>query len=544
MPPRFPSSISINNVSSSSCRRTATSRLNYVSRSGGPGRTYSTRATAHLKPRLSTSSVGTSGSECWSEARNQVGAKRFFHASRPLLSTASDPYKVLGVPRNAAAGDIKKAYFALAKKYHPDTSKEKDAKEKFVEIQAAYDILSDKDKRAAYDRYGSASQQPGFDPDAFSSARGPFGGGGFGGFQDFGGPFGAAGGRSQADLFEALFGGAFGGGPRAGRAPGFESMNPRGDDIEVTVNVSFIESAKGTKRTVNVAPVVNCKPCTGSGLKPGAKRTTCGTCGGTGTRTFVVDSGFQMAATCPTCRGSGTLIPNGSQCGECAGIGKVKSRKAVEVEVPAGVEQGMTIRVPYQGNVPLEGKGKEGDLLVRVNVQPSKTFRRQGNNIYYEGKIPFHTAVLGDRVRVPTLDGEVEVRIPGGTQPGQEFVLKGRGVSTVYGREKGDQYVSFSVTIPRSLTPIQRELLQQYADDVEGKTGNTSDQKPSSTTNNASEGVSRERDEPPQGTASFSTKSSSSSSDFSSRSRSGPPPEHVDDDGWLGWARNKLRNLF
>lgn len=195
-------------------------------------------------------------------------------------------------------------------------------------------ILSDDKKRATYDRYGAASQQEGFDPDAFTNSRGPFGAGGFG-FQDFGSAFTSSGGRSQADLFETLFGSAFGGRGGRARSSGFHETY-RGDDIEASVGVSFLEACKGVKRSVTVTPVMDCKTCSGSGLKSGAKRSTCSSCGGSGTRTFVIESGFQMASTCPTCQGNGTTVPRGSQCGDCSGLGKVKIRKSVPVDIPPG----------------------------------------------------------------------------------------------------------------------------------------------------------------------------------------------------------------
>ncbi|KAG9099434.1 hypothetical protein FS749_001294 [Ceratobasidium sp. UAMH 11750] len=338
-------------------------------------------------------------------------------------------------------------YTQLARKYHPDTNKEASAKDQFLDIQGAYEILGDTEKRAAYDQYGAASQQQGFDPNAFANARGPFGGGGFGGFQDFGGAFGAGGGRSQADIFEALFGSAFGGSVR-GRGSGFQT-NLRGQDIETSVGIEFLEACQGTTRTVNVTPVVDCKPCSGSGLKPGAKRSTCGSCKGTGTQTFVIQSGFQMASTCRECGGTGTTVPKGGQCGDCSGLGKVRVRKAVKVDIPAGIEDGMSVRVSGAGDAPTSGSGSPGDLLVRISVAASKVFRRQGVNIHHEARVPLHTALLGGKVRVPTLDGEVEVRVPGGTQPGQEYVLKGRGVPAVFGGERGDLFVSFMIQIPR-----------------------------------------------------------------------------------------------
>lgn len=217
----------------------------------------------------------------------------------------------------------------LAKKWHPDTNKEPGANERFLEIQSAYDVLSDESKRAAYDRYGSASQQEGFNP------NGPFGGGGFGGFQDFGG--GGRPGQNPADLWESLFGGQFGGGGGSpfGGGSGGRQRPVKGDDIETTVTLSFLEACNGITREVTVTPVVACKPCTGSGLKAGAKKSVCQTCRGTGQQTFQV-SGMIMASTCQSCGGVGESIPRESRCGSCDGVGRVKERKQVKVEIPGG----------------------------------------------------------------------------------------------------------------------------------------------------------------------------------------------------------------
>ncbi|KAG6820772.1 hypothetical protein H0H93_012036 [Arthromyces matolae] len=340
------------------------------------------------------------------------------------LGANKNPYEVLGVKSDASQAEIKKTYFALARKYHPDTNPDKSAQAKFLEIQEAYDTLKDEKKRAAFDKFGSASQQQGFDPNAFGRAgasgfHGFNAGGfsGFSGFQDFGGSFS----QGDANLFESLFNFASG-----GRA----SEMSRGTNVETNINISFMEACKGTTKSVNIHPISNCGTCSGTGLKQGAKRTTCTTCGGSGTQTYIINGGFQMAS----------------------------------------VEDGMTLRVPKAGDSPLVGNGPVGDLLVRVRVAPSKSFTRQGTNLYHEARIPVHIALLGGKVRVPTLDGEVDVRIPGGTQQGEEMVLKGRGIPTPYSRGKGDLFVAFHLVLPRALTPRQRELLQEYADEIEGST--------------------------------------------------------------------------
>ncbi|CDO70256.1 hypothetical protein BN946_scf184942.g56 [Trametes cinnabarina] len=401
----------------------------------------------------------------------------FFHASR-IQSAPKDPYQVLGVKRDATPAEIKKTYFALARKYHPDTNPDKDAREKFVEIQEAYDILKDEKKRAEYDKYGSAAQQPGFDANAFENARSAFGGGGFGfggPFSDFSGAFGGAfGSRGRSNIFEELFSFGEGGGQ------GF-AQSSRGSDIETTVGVSFMEACKGTSRNVTIRPIVKCDTCSGTGLKPGAQRSTCNACDGSGMRSYVVQNGFHMSTICNKCQGTGTVVPPGSQCSTCAGVGQVRVKKTVKVDIPAGVEDGVALKIPGQGDAPVSGTGRPGDLLVRINVAPSKTFKRQGSHLYHEVRIPVHTALLGGRVRVPTLDGEVDVRVPSGTQPGEQMVLRGHGVAPAYQNNKGDLYVTFNVQLPRSLTPRQRELLQQFADDVEGRTSASSRTSSSST---------------------------------------------------------------
>lgn len=205
-------------------------------------------------------------------------------------------------------------------------------------------------------------------------------------------------------------------------------------------------------------------------MKKGAKKRTCQVCNGTGTRTFVIQSGFQMASTCPACGGAGQSVAAGDECGTCEGVGRIRTRKTVDVKVPPGVDDGAKIRMDGQGDVPLQGPGPAGSLYVRIGVRPSKIWRRQGSNLYFPATVPFYTAILGGKVRVPTLDGEVDVRVPAGTQVGDEMLLRGRGVPSLMRRgDKGDLLVQFEVTIPRSLSSKQREILQQFVDEVEGR---------------------------------------------------------------------------
>ncbi|KAF8168271.1 DnaJ protein [Crassisporium funariophilum] len=388
----------------------------------------------------------------------RVGGRRTFHSTASCLAASKNPYQVLGVKSDATAAEIKKTYFALARKYHPDTNPDKGARDKFVEIQDAYETLKDEKKRAAFDQYGSASQSPGFDPSAFAGASGFGRSGGFSGFH------GSFGGRTNpsGDLFEQLFNSFSGGRPRA-------PENTRGDDVEANLTINFLEACKGALKKVNITCIADCTTCSGSGLKAGIQRTMCSTCGGSGTRTFVVDNGFHMASTCNVCAGVGSTVPRGGECGSCGGPGKVRVKQTVTVNVPAGAEEGMSIRIPNAGDASLLGKGSRGDLFVRLHVNPSTVFTRQGGNLYYQARIPFHRALLGGIVRVPTLDGEVDVRIPGGTQQGEEMVLKGRGVSYMNGSGFGDLLVKFYLQLPRTLTKRQRTLLEAYADDVENR---------------------------------------------------------------------------
>ncbi|KIJ45565.1 hypothetical protein M422DRAFT_59751 [Sphaerobolus stellatus SS14] len=494
---RLPAPRSVSFITSINC----SSRSNRFAQSGSR-HAFSLLAA----PVAQGSRSGNSKASCKFTTNHRCQQKKNFHASPVASSTPKNPYEVLGVKKDSSPAEIKKAYYQLAKQYHPDTNKEKGAHERFVEIQSAYDLLSDKEKRAQYDRFGAASQQEGFS-DAFAGGGNPFAAGGFG-FSDFANAFGGGGvgGGAANDVFEALFGTS----SKRGRGRTAEP-HYRGDDIAVSLDVSFLDACKGTRKQVTITPIINCNSCSGSGLKSGAKRSTCSSCQGTGTRTFVIQSGFQMASTCPTCQGSGTTVPPGSACGSCSGIGKVKTRKTETIDIPAGIEDGMAVRLPRAGDAPISGAGNPGDLLVRINVAPSKVFRRQGVNIYHDARIPMHTAILGGKARVPTLDGELDVRVPPGAQQGEECILRGRGISSAVDGSKGDMFVSFTIQMPRSLSSRQRQLIQEYADDVDGKSSRSTGDGDRSTGRN--------------GTNSFSSQARPSSD-------------------WLSSAWNKLKGLI
>ncbi|KAI8804159.1 chaperone DnaJ [Cladochytrium replicatum] len=373
-------------------------------------------------------------------------SKRGFKSTATVCSS-KDPYNVLGVDKKASASDIKKAYYQLAKQYHPDTNKDASAKDKFMEIQGAYEILSDEQKRSQYDQFGSASFSNG------GGGAGPFGGAGgpgpgnFGDINDIFNMFG----------FNAGRGGGFGGGFRAS---GLEI----GEDVHLRMDVSFMEAAKGTKRNVTYRALAKCDECTGSGLKAGTKPTRCGTCGGSGQQVFI-RSGFSMATTCSTCGGSGSIVPPGSKCKPCKGHGVVDKARSIEVDIPAGMEDGMSIRLPHQGHAPREkgiGGMALGDLYITVNVGRHPAFSRKGSDVYVNVTVPLATAILGGTVRVPTVDGDVELKIPAGTQPEDQKVLKRRGVPRPGSGtdSKGDQYVILKVEVPKKLTDEQRAAIK------------------------------------------------------------------------------------
>ncbi|KAK2608959.1 mdj1 protein precursor [Conoideocrella luteorostrata] len=399
--------------------------------------------------------------------------KRAFHSTNPV--SQKDPYQALGVSKSASASEIKKAYYGLAKKYHPDTNKDSGAKEKFADIQSAYEILSDPQKKEQFDQFGAA----GFDP---SGAPGgdPFGGGGHP-FSGFGAQGGFGGGFNFEDIFSAFTGqqGPFGGGRRGARSNPFQQEILVGDNIEVQASISFMEAAKGTAKTINITPLTACGTCTGSGLKAGTQRSPCKSCNGTGTRLHFMQGGFQMASTCGTCDGTGTSIPKGSECRTCSGNGVVRERKTITVDIPAGIEDGMRLRVDGAGDAPPTGKSADpnartqrGDLYVFVRVAKDPKFSREGSNILYTANIPLTTALLGGQVNIPTLEGSVNVKIATGTNTGDKMTLTGMGMKRLGARRggSGDLRVEFRVNMPKYLSANQRTIVEMLADEMGDKT--------------------------------------------------------------------------
>ena len=344
-----------------------------------------------------------------------------------------DLYEVLGVSRSASDDEIKKAFRKLAMKYHPDRNPDnEEAVEKFKEIQNAYAILSDPQKKAAYDQYGHA----GVDPN--------MGGGGFGG------GFGGGAGFDFSDIFSQMFGGAAGGGGR--------QQSYQGADLQYAVEITLEEAAAGLKKRITIPTYKECDICHGSGAKPGTSVSTCGTCGGSGT-IHVRQAIFQLQQTCPTCHGSGKQIKD--PCTSCRGEGRVKTTKTVEVNIPAGIDDGQRIRLSGEGE-PGQHGAPSGDLYVVVHVKAHKTFERNGLDLHCELPISFATAALGGEVEVPTLEGKVKLTIPKETQTGRRMRVKGKGIKSLRSSATGDLYCHVLVETPVNLTDRQKELLEEF----------------------------------------------------------------------------------
>ncbi len=369
------------------------------------------------------------------------------------MAEKRDFYEVLGVKKGASEDELKKAYRKLAKENHPDLHPgDKECEARFKEINEAYEVLSDPDKRAKYDQFGHA---------AFDPSQGFGGGGGFGGFEGFGG-FG--------DIFSDIFGGGFGFGGGGGRNP---NAPRKGDNLRATVNIKFEEAAFGVKKDVFVSKIEQCPDCKGTGCAEGTTAEVCPDCKGTGTVMSTKRTPFGMVQSseqCPKCKGRGKIIH--SPCKTCRGMGSVRRQHKVSVSIPAGIDDGQTISLKGQGNAGLNG-GPAGDLLITVLVQPHARFERDGASILLDQEISFAQAALGAEVEVPTLDGKVKLNIPEGTQSGTTFRLKGKGVPFLRNGGRGDQFVTVNVAVPRGMTSTQKDALRQYAETM----GETVEQK-------------------------------------------------------------------
>ncbi len=354
-----------------------------------------------------------------------------------------DYYEVLGVDKSASDDELKKAYRKLAKKYHPDLNPDdKNAEKNFKEANEAYEILSDKEKRARYDQFGHA----GVDPNFNAGGGNPFGGG-FGGFGDF--DFG--------DILGSMFGGGFGGGRRSSpNAP------RRGNDASASVNISFEEAAKGCKKTVKFTKIDTCTDCDGKGAETGSDVKTCPVCHGSGQVASVQRTPFgqiQTQTVCNHCGGKGKVIEK--PCRTCAGKGRIRHTVEKTIDIPAGIDDGQVISIRGGGDAGVNG-GPSGDLRLNINVRPHPIFERDGYDIYCEIPITFVQAALGDEITVPTLDGKVKFTIHEGTQPGDEFKLKGKGIQRLHYSGRGDQYVKINVEVPRDLSKAQKEKLKEF----------------------------------------------------------------------------------
>ncbi|BCD98801.1 molecular chaperone DnaJ [Marinagarivorans cellulosilyticus] len=348
-----------------------------------------------------------------------------------------DYYEVLGVAKGVDEKELKKAYRRIAMKCHPDRNPgDAEAEEQFKEASEAYEVLSDSRKRSAYDQYGHAG------------VDGAAGGGGYGG-----------GNGNFSDIFGDVFGDIFGGGG-GGRRGG----PARGSDLRYTLDLGLEEAVKGTSVKIKVPTLVSCKPCSGSGAKPGTQPKTCSTCGGVG-QVRMQQGFFQVQQTCPTCRGKGKEI--GDPCGSCHGQGRVEETKTLSVKVPPGVDTGDRIRLSGEGEAGTDG-GPAGDLYVQVSVNEHEFFQRDGKNLYCEVPISIFDACLGGELEVPTLDGRVKLKVPAETQTGKLFRLRGKGVTPVRGGSAGDLLCRVVLETPVSLTGKQKELLQELKGSMEG----------------------------------------------------------------------------
>ncbi|MCX6111670.1 MAG: molecular chaperone DnaJ [Proteobacteria bacterium] len=363
-----------------------------------------------------------------------------------MPSSKRDYYEVLGVQKNASADEIKKAYRKLALKHHPDRNpgeKNKESEDKFKEANEAYEVLSDPSKKSKYDQFGHAGVEPNF------------GTGGFGGGANYGGNFN---GGDFGDVFNDIFGDIFGGRAGGNSSSRRRSSVRRGQDAEFTMEILFEEAAFGAEKEITIPTSKTCSECHGSGVTGGGKPETCPTCHGSG-EVFVRQGFFSMSRTCSTCHGTGIIIKN--PCKTCRGAGVSKTTKKLVVKIPAGVDDGQTLKLAGEGEAG-GGGGPNGDLYVHIAVRKHDFFDRKGTDIICEVPITFIQAILGSEVEVPTLDGIVKMKIPAGTQSGRLFRLSGKGVYRLGGYSRGDQLVHVVVETPVRLSREQTELLKKF----------------------------------------------------------------------------------
>jgi len=347
-----------------------------------------------------------------------------------------DYYEVLGVPRTSSEADIKKAYRRLAMKYHPDRNDgDADAEEKFKEAKEAFEILSDQQKRAAYDQFGHA----GVDPQA---------GAGFGGGAGF------------SDIFESVFGDIFGGGGARGGSRVY-----RGSDLRYDLELTLEDAVRGTEAKIRIPTVIDCEVCDGNGSRTKSAPETCSTCNGVG-QIRMQQGFFSVQQTCPACRGRGRVVKD--PCGSCSGTGKARGHKTIAVKIPAGVDTGDRIRLGGEGE-PGQNGGPAGDLYVNVVVREHAIFTREGTDLYSEVPIDFVTATLGGELEVPTLEGRVVLKIPAETQSGKMFRLRGKGVKSVRGGPTGDLICRVTIETPVNLSKQQKDLLRAFGDSLAGE---------------------------------------------------------------------------
>ena len=362
-----------------------------------------------------------------------------------MAENKRDYYEVLGVSKGASEDEIKKAYKKLARKYHPDMNPgDKEAEEKFKEVNEANEVLSDPEKKARYDQFGFAGVDPSYGAGA---GGGAYGAGGF----DFG---------DLGDIFGSFFGGGFGGGQARRNGP------QRGESIRASVSVTFKEAAFGCEKEVTIQRSEQCTTCKGNGCAPGTTPEICPDCHGSGVvqvqqRTPM--GVFASSRPCQRCHGTGKIIHQ--PCADCGGTGAVRKRKTIKINIPAGIDHGQTISLRGQGNAGKNG-GPAGDLLITVMVQPHELFRREGTSVLCEAPITFAQAVLGAELEIPTIDGKVKYDLPEGTQSGTTFRLKGKGIPELNGRGRGDQYVTVYIETPRNLNREQKEALKKFAESV------------------------------------------------------------------------------